>query len=66
MPGCRQILRRLEAGSLTLAELALSAEELELFRQLRRVNLIVCYELGGQVRYRAHRYPPLVRQALAA
>ena len=60
------LLRRLRGRSLTLEQLDLDARETRTLRRLRHVNLVLSYEIGGVVKYRAHRYPPVVRAALAA
>ena len=65
-PEAVALLRRFSGKSFTLPELALSEREVALLRRLRHVNLITSYEIGGVVRYRAHRFPPAVTLALAA
>ena len=65
-PHALALLARLRGQSLTLAQLDLDQEQRFLLRRLRQVNLILSYEIGGVVKYRANRYPPVVQQALAA
>ncbi len=60
------LLTRLRGQSLTLAQLDLNLDQHAILRRLRQVNLVLAYQIGGVVKYRAHRYPPMVQQALAA
>ncbi len=65
-PLALELLARLRGQSMTLAQLDLGPEQRFLLRRLRHLNLVLAYEIGGVVKYRANRYPPAVRQALAA
>ncbi len=65
-PLALDLLERLQQQSLTLAQLNLNPEQTILLRRLRQLNLLLAYEIGGVIKYRANRYPPAVRQALAA
>ena len=60
------LLKQLGTSSHTLNDLSLDEAGLVLLRRLRQVNLVLAYEIGGVVKYRAHRLPPVVRAALAA
>ena len=65
-PTARALLRRLRGRSLTAEALDLDGDSTRVLRKLRRVNLVTAYEIGGVVKYRARRYPPMVTAALAA
>ena len=65
-PRALDLLRQLAHGALPRAELAPTPAERALLRRLQQVNLVLAYTIAGVTKYRAHRFPPAVRRALAA